>query len=55
MKIVLTVVALLSGSYLLMDWASDNPRDARKITREVDDAAHTFADKSKRAVDQIKQ
>jgi hypothetical protein len=55
MKAILLVVGLLAGSYALLDWAGDNPRDARKMTRKVDDAAHTVADKGKRAVDQIKQ
>jgi len=55
MKIILTIVALLGGSYLLMNWAGDNPRDARKITREVDNTAAGLVDKGKRAAAEIKK
>lgn len=55
MKIVITIVALLGGSYLLMNWAGDNPRDARKITKQVDQTASGLVDKGKRAVAEIKK
>jgi len=55
MKAFLLITSLLAGSYVLLDWAGDNPRDARKVTKQVDNAAHTVADKSKRAVEQIKR
>jgi hypothetical protein len=55
MKAILLVFALLTGSYALINWAGDNPRDARRVTRQVDDAANTIVDKSKRAVDEIKK
>ena len=55
MKIVITIVALLGGSYILMDWAGDNPRDARKITKQVDQTASGLVDKGKRAAEEIKK
>ena len=55
MKIILTVVALLGGSYFLLNWAGDNPRDARKITKQVDQTASDLVGKGKRAVESIKQ
>ena len=55
MKAFLLITSIVAGSYFLLDWAGDNPRDARKVTKQVDNAAHTLADKSKRAVEQIKR
>ncbi len=55
MKIILTVVTLLGGSYLLLNWAGDNPRDARKITKQVDQTASGLVDKGKRAAEEIKK
>ena len=55
MKIIIGIGVTLLCSYLLINWAGDNPRDARKVTKKVDDAAYTLVDKGQRAVTEISQ
>ena len=59
MKALLLIASVLTGSYLLISWAGENPRDARNVKKQVDSAAHsaayTVTDKGKRVVEQIKQ
>lgn len=55
MKWILGLCLILLGSYFLINWAGDNPRDARKMTGKVDDAAHTLVDKGQRAVTELSQ
>jgi hypothetical protein len=53
MKIIVTIVALLVGSYFLLNWAGENPRDANKITKQVDKTASDIVDKGERAVEEL--
>ena len=53
MKIIGTVGALLVGSYFLLTWAGENPRDAKKITKQVDQTASDIVDKGERAVEEL--
>lgn len=53
MKIIGTIMALLVGSYFLLNWAGENPRDANKITKQVDKTASDIVDKGERAVEEL--
>jgi len=53
MKIIVTIAALLVGSYFLLNWAGDNPSDARQITKQVDKTASDIVDKGERAVKEL--
>lgn len=55
MKILLGIAISLVGSYFLLNWAGDNPRDARKITKQVDSATSDLVDKGQRAVEELKK
>jgi hypothetical protein len=55
MKIILGIIITLFGSYFLLNWAGENPRDARKITRQVDSATSDLVDKGQRAVEELKK
>lgn len=53
MKIIFTVAILLSGSYLLLSWAGENPSDAKQITKQVDQTASGLMDKGERAAKEL--
>lgn len=55
MKIILGIAITLFSSYLLLNWAGENPRDARKITKQVDSATSDLVDKGHRAVEELKK
>ncbi len=55
MKIIFFIAAALSCSYFILGWAIDNPRDAKKLTKQVDSTTNTLVDKGQRVVEQIKK
>jgi hypothetical protein len=53
MKFILGTCFVILCSYLLISWAVENPRDARRVTKQAEEAANTLVDKSQRAAHEM--
>lgn len=53
MKVVLSVVVVVFGLYLVLDWAANNPASVRQIHSKVDNTVEKTVDKGTRAASEL--
>lgn len=53
MKYFISFVAIAFLGYLLVDWALDNPTEARELRSDVDQTTGAAIDKAARAAEQL--